>query len=57
MAIRAVMIYEVNQIDANDDDLWQIRGSKLLETPSCPIIPRLDIGSSTAFKEMSRGFR
>lgn len=51
MAIRAVIICVRYQIEANDDDLWQIRGSRLLEMPSCPTIPQLGIGSSTSLQK------
>jgi hypothetical protein len=37
-----------DKFDANDDDPWQIHGSRLLETPLCQAIPQLDNGSSTS---------
>ena len=42
------------QIDANDDDLWQIRGSRLSETPLCLTILQLGIGSLTTLIHQPR---
>jgi len=54
VAIRAVIICVRYQIDANDDNSWQIHGSRILEMPSCPSILQLGIGSSTSLQEFRR---
>jgi hypothetical protein len=54
VAIPAVITCVRYQIDANDDDSWQIRGSRLLETPSCLTILQLGIGSLTSLIHQPR---